>query len=180
MHTCLSPRGDWTAYAGGQHVEWHRLCRPAMGAAAVVLAAFAAGCSPTGGPAPAVTGGQASEVVVHDSLVQFSLISALADGDYSEGAPLREVLAGGDFGIGTFDRLDGEMIVLEGQMYQALSDGTVRPAQLAGTTPFAAVTFFTEDGRLENLAAATLEDLDRQLDRRLPRRNSPYALRVDG
>jgi acetolactate decarboxylase len=122
----------------------------------------------------------ASDDIALDSLVQFSLIAALADGDYSEGAPLREVLAGGDFGIGTFDRLDGEMIVLDGQMYQVLADRTVRPARLEGSTPFAAVTFFTEDGRLENLAAATLEDLDRQLDRQLPRRNAPYALRIDG
>jgi acetolactate decarboxylase len=120
------------------------------------------------------------DATASDSLVQFSLIAALADGDYSEGAPLEQVLAGGDFGIGTFDRLDGEMIVLEGQMYQSLSDGTVRPANLDGSTPFAAVTFFTEDGRIENLAAATLEDLDGQLDRKLPRRNSPYALRIDG
>lgn len=65
-------------------------------------------------------------------------------------------------------------------MYQVLANRTVRPANLEGSTPFAAVTFFTEDGRLENLAAATLEDLDRQLDRQLPRRNSPYALRIDG
>lgn len=115
-----------------------------------------------------------------DALVQFSLITALAVGDYVDGAPLRRVLAGGDFGIGTFDRLDGEMIVLDGQMYQALSDGVLRAADLEGSTPFAAVTYFSEDGRIEKFAAATLENLDEQLDRKLPRRNSPYAIRVDG
>ena len=90
------------------------------------------------------------------------------------------MLASGDFGIGTFDRLDGEMIVLDGKVYQALADGTVRPADLDGTTPFAAVTFFNEDGRLDGLSAATLDNLDEQLDRKLPHRNSPCAIRISG
>lgn len=115
-----------------------------------------------------------------ESLVQFSLLAALAADDYVGGPTLKRVLASGDFGVGTFDRLDGEMIVLDGKIYQALFDGTVRPADLNGTTPFAAVTYFREDGQLADLKAATLEDLELQLDRKLPRHNSPYAIRIVG
>jgi acetolactate decarboxylase len=115
-----------------------------------------------------------------DALVQFSLLAALAADDYVGSASLRDVLSAGDFGVGTFDRLDGEMIVLDGKMFQALADGTVRPADLEGTTPFAAVTMFAADGRIEKLSCATLDDLDSQLDRKLPHRNLPYALRVRG
>jgi acetolactate decarboxylase len=138
------------------------------------------GCSPSSNHAPTSRDAKSAEVTVDDALVQFSLVAALAGGDYVGGAPLRTVLTGGDFGVGTFSQLDGEMIVLDGKMYQALADGTVRAAELDGTTPFAAVTFFNEDGRLENVAAATLDDLDQQLDRELPRHNAPYAIRVDG
>lgn len=145
-----------------------------------VVALVAVGCSPSAVPRPDGRSVQTSEVTVDDALVQFSLVAALAAGDYSGGAPLGNVLASGDFGVGTFDRLDGEMIVLDGKIYQALADGAVRAADLDSTTPFAAVTFFNEDGRVENLAAATLDDLDEQLDRKLPRRNTPYALRIDG
>ena len=56
---------------------------------------------------------------------------------------------------------------------------SARP-NLDGTTPFAAVTFFAADGRLDGLSCATLDDLDSQLDRKLPHRNSPYALRIRG
>jgi acetolactate decarboxylase len=112
--------------------------------------------------------------------VQFSLLAALAADEYAGITPLGEVLTNGDFGVGTFDRLDGEMIVLDGQIYQALSDGSVRLADLRGKMPFAAVTFFNEDGRIDDVAAATLDDLDDQLDRHLPHRNSPYAIRVHG
>jgi acetolactate decarboxylase len=138
------------------------------------------GCSPAPTITPATGRTQAAQVTVDDALVQFSLLSALAADDYTEGAPLADVLASGDFGIGTFNRLDGEMIVLDGKIYQALANGAVRAADLAGTTPFAAVTFFAADGELDAVSAATLDDLDEQLDRKLPLRNSPYALRITG
>lgn len=148
-----------------------------------------AGCSPQAEPvnaSPMVaenaerSESRGDEVTESDALVQYSLITALAAGDYDNGLPLRRFLEGGDFGIGTFDRLDGELVLLDGEIYQAMSDGRVRPADLDGGTPFASATFFDEDGRIEKLSAATLEDLDEQLDRKLPRRNSPYALRIDG
>ncbi|QDU28293.1 Alpha-acetolactate decarboxylase precursor [Anatilimnocola aggregata] len=148
--------------------------------AMLIVALLGTGCSPSATPAQASTCDHHVASDAKDSLVQFSLLAALASGDYENGTSLRDVLASGDFGIGTFSRLDGEMIVLSGQMYQALGDGTIRLANLNGCTPFAAVTFFEEDGQFEHLAAATLDDLDTQLDRKLPRRNSPYALRIDG
>ena len=145
-----------------------------------ILAVLAAGCSPSPKITPVKKQAKAAEITISDALMQFSLVAALAAGDYDDGIPLRQLLAGGDFGVGTFNNLDGEMIVIEGQIFQALADGSVRPAHLEGTSPFASVTFFDEDGRLENLAATSLEDLDTQLDRTLPRRNLPYAMRIDG
>jgi acetolactate decarboxylase len=129
---------------------------------------------------PARVEAPAATMANDDSLVQFSLLAALAADDYNGTVPLRDVLAVGDFGVGTFDRLDGEMIVLDGKIFQALADGTVRPADLHGTTPYATVTQFAADGRVEKLSCATLDDLDAQLDRKLPHRNLPYALRVHG
>lgn len=171
----------WTPAKIGSRASW-----------AGLVAAVGLGCSPSPMQAPANkqaatvespaadNAAAPDDVVEHDALVQFSLLSALAAGDFAEGEPMRRILAGGDFGVGTFDRLDGEMIVLDGIIYQALADGTVRPAALEATTPFAAVTFFREDGRMNNVGAASLTDLDQQLDRKLPRRNVPYAIRIDG
>ena len=147
---------------------------------AIVATSIALGCAPAHTDTPAADDAHQAAAIEADALTQFSLLSALAADDYTGGAPLRDVLAAGDFGLGTFDRLDGEMIVLDGAIYQALADGTVRNADLAGTTPFAAVTFFKEDGRIDGISAVTLDDLDQQLDVELPRRNSPYAIRITG
>ncbi len=142
-----------------------------------------AGCSPAPlpAPAPSASPSAAAEPRLNaDALVQFSLITALAAGDYSHGASLRDVRTNGDFGLGTFDQLDGEMILLDGELFQVRANGEVRTVGPEGSTPFAVVTFFEEDGRIENLNAESLESLDGHLDEALPRRNSPYALRIDG
>ncbi len=115
-----------------------------------------------------------------DELVQFSLLSALAAGDYAGGAPLQQVLQFGDFGVGTFDRLDGEMIVLDGDIFQVKADGTVVPRDGVGATPFATVTFFEADGQLDGIAAKSLTELDHQLDRRVPNAKRPVAFKVTG
>lgn len=147
----------------------------------LAVTAVALGCmSATVPPRDAKSNAKPTAVAVEDALVQFSLLAALAADDYVGGPTLDEMLKKGDFGVGTFNRLNGEMIVLDGQVFQALADGTVRPADLKDTTPFASVTFFEADGRIEPLSAASLADLDEQLDRKLTAPNSPYALRIAG
>jgi acetolactate decarboxylase len=78
------------------------------------LAALGAGCSPSTdlatNHAPSSMAVKPADVAVDDALVQFSLLSTLAAGDYVDGTSLGNVLAGGDFGIGTIcSCLDGEM-----------------------------------------------------------------------
>lgn len=113
-----------------------------------------------------------------DELVQFSLLAALAAGDYGGGAPLVEVLKFGDFGVGTFDGLDGEMIVLDGEIYQVVASGEVVHREELGATPFATVTFFAADGAIDHVSAGSLAELDQTLDRRVPHDKRPFALKV--
>lgn len=153
-------------------------CFQLSGFALVSSIALVAGCAR---PSGEVAGSAAppAAVTADDALVQYSLVAALAAGEYDGGIPLGELLREGDFGVGTFSRLDGELIVLDGKVYQALADQTIRAAPPTETSPFAAVKFFSADGRIEDLSASSLSDLDDQLDRRLPRRNFPCAIRID-
>ena len=72
-------------------------------------------------------------------------MNALVEGIYEEDIPLSEVLLHGDFGIGTFDDLNGEMIILDGCCYQILADGKVVQAGKEVKTPFVAVTYFSAE-----------------------------------
>ncbi|MFA6857836.1 MAG: acetolactate decarboxylase [Treponema sp.] len=80
-----------------------------------------------------------------ETLTQVSTIQALTAGDYEGVMTVGSLLSYGDTGLGTFDNLNGEMIVLDGVCYQAESDGKVIKAGADVTVPFACVTKFNSD-----------------------------------
>jgi alpha-acetolactate decarboxylase len=80
-----------------------------------------------------------------DEIFQTSTMGALLEGVYEGNVSIRELLRHGDFGLGTFNGLDGEMLVLDGVCYQLRGDGTAAVAALDELTPFAAVTRFRPD-----------------------------------
>lgn len=86
-------------------------------------------------------------------LYQVSTIDALLSGIYDGSSTAGELKTHGDFGLGTFDAIDGEMVVSEGNVYQVKSDGTIRIADDNAGVPFATVHFFsaTQSGTLTDV-----------------------------
>lgn len=114
-----------------------------------------------------------------DTLFQYSTIDALLAGLFDGNMTLEQLKFKGDFGLGTLNGIDGELIVLEGQAYQAAAGGkTIIPAD-SSRTPFAAVTFFLEDTIIKIDKAANLEALNAAVTESLPSRNLFYAIRID-
>ena len=101
-------------------------------------------------------------------------------GRYDGVMPIPELLRHGDFGVGTLDHLDGEMVVLDGRAYQVRGDGVVAEVGPGRSTPFAVVTPFDRDGEFACPQVASLTDLDARLDDALPQKNNFVAIRVDG
>lgn len=113
-------------------------------------------------------------------LFQISTLSALMSGLYDEAMGFGELERHGDLGIGTFNGLDGEMVLLEGQAFQVRADGKILPVDDSAGTPFASVTFFDEDQHSELRHVDSYEVLRDTLSGLLPNRNLFYAFRVDG
>lgn len=90
----------------------------------------------------------------NETLFQVSTLNALMLGDYDGLITVDKLLQSGNTGLGTFDMLDGEMIVLDGIVYQAKADGSVTKPDGSVTVPFAAVTHFKPDTsfKLENIS----------------------------
>ncbi len=116
----------------------------------------------------------------HDTLYQVSTIDALMQGAFDGTEPVSETLQHGDFGIGTFDGLDGEMIVLDGKMYQARADGLVYPVPDRMTTPFATVTRFDTDFIVTTDRRMNMSGLSSALTSKLPSQNMVYAVKIHG
>jgi acetolactate decarboxylase len=114
------------------------------------------------------------------TLFQVSTSRALVQVVYQEAVASDHLLRHGDFGLGTFDELDGEMVVLEGVVYQVRSDGTVHRIDASVGTPFATVLYFSpdEDIPLQNLKS--FAELCAICDKHRESQNVFYAFRVDG
>jgi acetolactate decarboxylase len=116
----------------------------------------------------------------HETLYQVSTINALMLGVYDGVQPVSELKKHGDFGIGTFDGLDGEMIVLDGKVYQAKADGRVYLVMDNATIPFATVTIFDQDFSLTTGQPMNFSVFSKDMSVRLPSQNMIYAVRARG
>ena len=91
-----------------------------------------------------------------DTLYQVALLQSLVQGYYDGIITVGELKQHGDTGIGTFEGVNGEMIVLDGVVYQAISDGSIAIPADEETVPFSNVTFFDVD---ETLALSGIADM---------------------
>jgi len=116
----------------------------------------------------------------HEILYQVSTIDALMQGVYAGVQPVGEMKKHGDFGIGTFDALEGEMIVIDGKVYQAKADGKVYAVKDTATTPFATVTYFERDFAATTNRSMNFSVFSTEMSSRLPTQNMIYAVRMQG
>ena len=99
-----------------------------------------------------------------ESIYQVALLQSLAQGYFDGIMTVGELKTHGDTGIGTFDGLNGEMIVLDGVVYQATGDGSVVVPPDDETVPFSNVTFFEEDISLPLAGIADMAALQAALN----------------
>lgn len=119
-----------------------------------------------------------------NELYQYSVMSALRKGVASNGTLIENMLKFGDLGLGTFLCLRGEMIVLDGVVYHATSDGVVSTPDPAETkTPFMAITRFEPEVETsQNIT--NLAEFGKQIFTWWPEgisiRNLFVSIRIDG
>ena len=116
----------------------------------------------------------------HHTLFQTSTIDVLLDGSYDGDVSFAELADRGDFGLGTLNALDGEMIALDGRFYQVRADGRAYPVDGQAMTPFAVVTVFEPDTSQTLTAPMDFRGLCEYLDGVIGDESGCCAIRVDG
>lgn len=112
-------------------------------------------------------------------LFQVSTLDALLQGIYGGSITVGQLKQQGDFGLGTYEGLDGEMIVVNGHYYHMRSSGVLSESADDEIAPFAVVTKF-KSGVQFTVNKATLADLSTLIDAVLPSKNFFYAIRIHG
>ena len=111
---------------------------------------------------------------------QASTIGALLEGIYDGETTFAELARHGDFGLGTFNALDGEMTALDGAFFQATADGRVASATPDMKTPLAVMIFFDPTLVIEVETPMDFAALAEALDHAVPSKNVFYAIKAEG
>jgi acetolactate decarboxylase len=111
---------------------------------------------------------------------QISPLQALMQGEYDGPTTFGELREKGDFGIGTLNGLDGEMVALDGRFYRVGFDGKVNLVENSEKTPFAVVTFFNASKKSAISNAVEMKALEDAIDRIVGSKDRFSAVRVDG
>ena len=112
-------------------------------------------------------------------LFQVSTLGALVDGVFEGAYPIGLLRRQGNFGVGTYDGIDGEMVVLDGHFYHARSDGSVVESKNEELASFAAVVDF-EPARRYPVAGMTMAQLNTYIAALIPSDNYFYAIKIHG
>jgi acetolactate decarboxylase len=128
----------------------------------------------------AALGGCAGTPGTTGNLFQVATIDALMAGVYAGAITCGDLKKHGDFGLGTFEGLDGEMVVLDGKVMQVKTDGRAYEVHDATKTPFANVVFFRPDRTIRPTRSLTVKELEHFLDDLLPSLNLCYAVKIEG
>ena len=127
-----------------------------------------------------VFGGENPKVVNTDTLYQVSTIDALLSGYYDGDKKVSDLKMHGDFGLGTFNGIDGEMVVEDGIVYQVKGTGKVRVAEDTLGVPFASIHFFKPESERKIHDISSYENLKKALDTESLCQNYPCAFKIDG
>lgn len=115
-----------------------------------------------------------------DALYQVSTLGTLVGGVFDGETTLGALSRHGDFGIGTFNAVDGEMLLLDGRFFRIRDTGEATPAGAGEKSPFAAVTFFDADRKTTVDSVMGMDRFYAFIDARLPTPNVFYAVKISG
>ncbi len=111
---------------------------------------------------------------------QISLFSVLLSGRYGGVISVTELKKMGGMAIATMDRLDGEMQMIDGVVYQACADGSVRLPGDDATVPFGTVADFHVERSVRLVDIPSYELFEEYMAECCPQENVPLAIHFTG
>ena len=113
-------------------------------------------------------------------LTQIGTLNSLMMGDYNATITVGELLKKGDIGIGTYEGLDGEAIILNGVAYDSRADGKTYVMNENDKLPFATVSKFNNNAIEYKISFDDIDQLKEMLEEKLPSKNFFYMIKMEG
>lgn len=115
-----------------------------------------------------------------DAAFQTSTIGAVLDGVYHGDITIGELRQHGDFGLGTFDELDGELVMLDGVVYRMDPQCRAHVVSDEVRSPFATVTRWVTKHSSDVGSLHNMEQFEKRAIELMPSSNYLYGVRTQG
>ena len=115
-----------------------------------------------------------------DTLFQVSTVTGLEHGIFYPVVTVGELKQHGNVGVGAFEAMDGELILIDGESFNAMYDGKVVPVDDQTPITYSAVAFFNANRTVLLQNVASYELLRQHIEKFLPNRNIFYVFKIYG
>lgn len=115
-----------------------------------------------------------------DMIFHYSVLKALDNGVLESDMNVGELKRHGDFGLGTYNKMNGEMIVLNNVVYRVSPDGKIMQPDDETLIPYSVITFYNQEDTLVMTGEINYPALKAFAEKRIPSLNRFYAFRISG
>lgn len=113
-----------------------------------------------------------------DAIFQYSTKSGLLNNLYVGSLSVLDIQQNGDFGLGTFNMVDGEMVVFDGNVYQVSTSGKINLMPPDALSPFVVTKFFDADTSLQLDGTYSLDTVKTILSKITQNISTPMAIKI--
>ena len=113
-----------------------------------------------------------------DNIFQYSSKYGLLSNDYTGDLSVEKIKENGNFGLGTFNMIDGEMVIFDGNVYQILTNGKINNMSSEVLSPFVVTKFFNTDTSFSLPSNLSLDSVKSLLLPLVKNRNAPLAIKI--
>lgn len=117
---------------------------------------------------------------VEDTFYQYSIWFAFVNKIFDGELKVRELKTHGDIGLGSFDFLDGELVMLDGVAYRIRENGEISVGQDNDEIVYADAAFFTKEEEFIIDRNITFQDLPSILDEKKRTPHYFYIYKIQG
>jgi acetolactate decarboxylase len=108
--------------------------------------------------------------------IWWAFVNKVFEGDLT----VKDAAKKGDIGLGSYNLLDGELVLLDGKFYQAKEDGSVVIADKKAKITYLNTTFFKAEDKFMIDFSANYDSLRKQLNDKIPTKNIFYGFKIHG
>lgn len=111
---------------------------------------------------------------------QYNIWAAFVNKIFDGHLKVSELIEHGNIGLGSFDHLDGELVMLDGKTYRVREDGKVSEGKDDDEIVYADACFFESDTTVILDSFINYDSLRNRLNQQLPTVNHFYAFTIKG